>query len=202
MVKMGRLFSRRVHAAQKRPQSQRRVDAAAKRFGGDRHNPFLRPPVRTAFPLGAFPATMGAMSRTERHPLITGTVVTSLGTLASRLLGLLRDMATSCAVRSGRQRGCRRLFVRLPHPQSFPPIVRRRGPDGQLSAGADGPPGKRSACGPALVERRGDAAGRAAGGAGGGGRVAARADLARLGRLAAGRICSWGCRRSCCPTWC
>ncbi len=35
------------------------------------------------------------MSRAERHPLIAGTVVTSLGTLASRLLGLLRERATS-----------------------------------------------------------------------------------------------------------
>ena len=35
------------------------------------------------------------MSGTGRHPLITGTVVTSLGTLASRLLGLFRDRATS-----------------------------------------------------------------------------------------------------------
>jgi putative peptidoglycan lipid II flippase len=34
------------------------------------------------------------MSRTGRHPLIAGTQVTSLGTLASRLSGLLRDMAT------------------------------------------------------------------------------------------------------------
>ena len=38
---------------------------------------------------------MIAMSRAKRHPLITGTVVTSLGTLASRILGLLRDMATA-----------------------------------------------------------------------------------------------------------
>jgi putative peptidoglycan lipid II flippase len=35
------------------------------------------------------------MSRTGRHPLIAGTVITSLGTLASRLLGLLRERATS-----------------------------------------------------------------------------------------------------------
>ncbi len=41
------------------------------------------------------PVTMIAMSRPERHPLITGTIVTSLGTLASRILGLLRDMATA-----------------------------------------------------------------------------------------------------------
>jgi putative peptidoglycan lipid II flippase len=31
----------------------------------------------------------------KRHPLITGTVITSLGTLACRLLGLLREVATS-----------------------------------------------------------------------------------------------------------
>lgn len=35
------------------------------------------------------------MSRSARHPLIAGTVVTSLGTLACRLLGLLREVATS-----------------------------------------------------------------------------------------------------------
>ena len=34
------------------------------------------------------------MSRAERHPLITGTVITSLGTLASRLSGVLREAAT------------------------------------------------------------------------------------------------------------
>ncbi len=38
---------------------------------------------------------MTRMSRSARHPLIAGTVVTSLGTLASRLLGLLREVATS-----------------------------------------------------------------------------------------------------------
>ncbi len=52
MVKMGRLFSRRVHAAQNRPQSQRRVDAAAKRFGGDRHNPLLHPEFNTGLTEG------------------------------------------------------------------------------------------------------------------------------------------------------
>jgi putative peptidoglycan lipid II flippase len=35
------------------------------------------------------------MSNSARHPLITGTVITSLGTQASRILGLFRDMATS-----------------------------------------------------------------------------------------------------------
>jgi putative peptidoglycan lipid II flippase len=35
------------------------------------------------------------MKRAARHPLITGTVVTSLGTLVSRGLGLLRDMSTA-----------------------------------------------------------------------------------------------------------
>jgi len=34
-------------------------------------------------------------SASNRHPLIAGTLVTSLGTLASRILGLLRDMATA-----------------------------------------------------------------------------------------------------------
>jgi putative peptidoglycan lipid II flippase len=35
------------------------------------------------------------MKRAARHPLITGSVVTSLGTQASRLTGLFREMATS-----------------------------------------------------------------------------------------------------------
>ncbi|HZZ30159.1 MAG TPA: murein biosynthesis integral membrane protein MurJ [Pirellulales bacterium] len=35
------------------------------------------------------------MSTGERHPLVSGTVVTSLGTLASRILGLVRDTATA-----------------------------------------------------------------------------------------------------------
>ena len=35
------------------------------------------------------------MPRRDRHPLITGARVTSLGTLASRLLGMVRDMATA-----------------------------------------------------------------------------------------------------------
>jgi len=37
----------------------------------------------------------GWMQPAQRHPLIAGTVVTSLGTLASRVLGMLRDMATA-----------------------------------------------------------------------------------------------------------
>jgi putative peptidoglycan lipid II flippase len=41
------------------------------------------------------PVTIAAMSGKGRHPLIAGTVVTSMGTLASRLLGLLRERATS-----------------------------------------------------------------------------------------------------------
>ena len=49
------------------------------------------------FPLppSASPLTIGRMSRGTRHPLITGTVITSLGTLACRVLGMLRDMATA-----------------------------------------------------------------------------------------------------------
>jgi putative peptidoglycan lipid II flippase len=35
------------------------------------------------------------MPRRDRHPLITGARVTSLGTLASRVLGMLRDVATA-----------------------------------------------------------------------------------------------------------
>ncbi len=91
-----------------------------------------------------------------------------------------------CAVWSRGQRRCRCLLVCLPHPQSLPLPVRRRGTNGQLSSGADGQNGKRSADGPALVERRGHAVGRVAGGAGGSGGTPARADLARLGKLAGG----------------
>ncbi len=35
------------------------------------------------------------MSGDKRHPLITGAGITSLGTLVSRVLGMLRDMATA-----------------------------------------------------------------------------------------------------------
>jgi putative peptidoglycan lipid II flippase len=49
----------------------------------------------STFPPPPFRVTMVSMSRTEKHPLIAGTVVTSLGTLASRLLGLFREMVTS-----------------------------------------------------------------------------------------------------------
>jgi putative peptidoglycan lipid II flippase len=35
------------------------------------------------------------MANRNRHPLITGTLVISLGTLASRILGMVRDMATA-----------------------------------------------------------------------------------------------------------
>jgi putative peptidoglycan lipid II flippase len=51
--------------------------------------------LRFGFRARAFPDSMVPMGRTERHPLIAGTVITSLGTLASRLLGLLRERATS-----------------------------------------------------------------------------------------------------------
>ncbi len=36
---------------------------------------------------------MGTMASRKRHPLISGTRITSLGTLASRVLGMVRDMA-------------------------------------------------------------------------------------------------------------
>jgi putative peptidoglycan lipid II flippase len=35
------------------------------------------------------------MNRSKSHPLIAGTLVTSIGTLASRILGMVRDMATA-----------------------------------------------------------------------------------------------------------
>ena len=35
------------------------------------------------------------MARSKRHPLIAGARITGLGTLASRLLGMVRDMATA-----------------------------------------------------------------------------------------------------------
>lgn len=56
--------------------------------------PRCRTPRPCGFPSWTLPVTMEAMSGKRRHPLIAGTIVTSLGTLASRLLGLLREMAT------------------------------------------------------------------------------------------------------------
>ncbi len=38
---------------------------------------------------------MGRMARLDRHPLIAGARVTSLGTLVSRVLGMVRDVATA-----------------------------------------------------------------------------------------------------------
>lgn len=38
---------------------------------------------------------MGRMARATRHPLITGAWITSLGTLASRVLGMVRDIVTA-----------------------------------------------------------------------------------------------------------
>ena len=38
---------------------------------------------------------MGRMAGRDRHPLITGAWVTSLGTLTSRVLGMVRDVATA-----------------------------------------------------------------------------------------------------------
>jgi peptidoglycan biosynthesis protein MviN/MurJ (putative lipid II flippase) len=35
------------------------------------------------------------MTLRERHPLLRGSLVTSLGTLFSRVLGMVRDMATA-----------------------------------------------------------------------------------------------------------
>ncbi len=59
------------------------------------------------------------MSQAERHPLIAGTVVTSLGTLASRLLGLLPRAGDKFFVRGGRQRGCRRILLAFRIPNLF-----------------------------------------------------------------------------------
>lgn len=41
------------------------------------------------------PGTPLAMGDRKRHPLITGTIIVSLGTLASRVLGAVRDIATA-----------------------------------------------------------------------------------------------------------
>ncbi|MEN6452408.1 MAG: lipid II flippase MurJ, partial [Thermoguttaceae bacterium] len=41
------------------------------------------------------------MQRGPRHPLITGTVITGLGTIVSRVLGMLRDHATASLLGAG-----------------------------------------------------------------------------------------------------
>src|SRR5262249_11982879 len=43
----------------------------------------------------ACPPLPSGMAAGERHPLLTGTLVTSAGTLVSRVLGLVRDMVTA-----------------------------------------------------------------------------------------------------------
>ena len=48
-----------------------------------------------AFPGFALGFTIVAMAAGKRHPLLTDTVVTSAGTLTSRVLGFVRDMATA-----------------------------------------------------------------------------------------------------------
>jgi hypothetical protein len=59
VVKLGNLFSRRVHAAQNRSQLQRRVNAAAKQFGRKRHNPLLYPPCWTLWQAERIMTDMG-----------------------------------------------------------------------------------------------------------------------------------------------
>ena len=61
---------------------------------------------------------------------------------------MLRDMATASLLGLASGGVADAFCVRLPHPQSVPPAVRRRGADGQLSARADRPTGKRSAAWP------------------------------------------------------
>jgi len=51
--------------------------------------------VAMSFHLFLFPLTIAPMERAARHPLISGARITSLGTLASRVLGLLRESATA-----------------------------------------------------------------------------------------------------------
>jgi len=48
-----------------------------------------------AFPGSTSSSTICRMAGQRRHPLIAGARVTSLGTLASRVLGMMRDMATA-----------------------------------------------------------------------------------------------------------
>ena len=55
-----------------------------------------RPSIIPPFSRTDLPLTMDGMQNApKRHPLISGTRVMSLGTLASRVLGMLRDMATA-----------------------------------------------------------------------------------------------------------
>jgi putative peptidoglycan lipid II flippase len=71
---------------------------------------------------------MGRMSGRTRHPLIAGTVVTSLGTLACRMLGLLRDMATASLLGCGGVMDAFVIAFRIPN------LFRRLFGEGALTA--------------------------------------------------------------------
>ena len=73
-----------------------------------------------------------AMQREAKHPLITAARATGVGTLASRILGLIRDRATAVGLGDVRQPGGRRFRNRLPATESFPSPFRRRCTFGEL----------------------------------------------------------------------
>ena len=77
------------------------------------------------------------MNSPNRTQAFAGLTVTSLGTLASRVLGLVRDMATVALLGMSDGGVMDAFVVAFRIPQLVPPIVRRRRTDGQLSAGRD-----------------------------------------------------------------
>ncbi|HEY2759138.1 MAG TPA: lipid II flippase MurJ, partial [Pirellulales bacterium] len=52
-------------------------------------------PADSASKYGDSPLPFGGMSESKHHPLLGGAAVTSLGTLLSRILGLVRDSTTA-----------------------------------------------------------------------------------------------------------
>ncbi len=68
------------------------------------------------------------MSRDARHPLISGARITSLGTLSSRVLGMLRDMATAALL--GRGGVSDAFFIAY----RFPNLFRRLFGEGAMTA--------------------------------------------------------------------
>ena len=74
---------------------------------------------------------MIGMGRNSRHPLITGSIITGLGTLVCRVLGMLRDMATASLLGLAGGNGIADAFViafRIPN------LFRRLFGEGALTA--------------------------------------------------------------------
>ena len=118
----------------------------------------------------------------KRHPLITGARHHQPRDIGLPRPGVAAHHGHGLAAGTFPGGGGRRILVRVPHPQPLPPTVWRRGHDGQLSARADRPTGKRSARGSPVGQRCGRAVGRSAGGVGGLGRTGVWPDLADLGQ--------------------